>query len=220
MLRSRSRFRYTLEEDIPLSTSLRDLSFVVVDTETTGFQVEKEDRLIEIGAVGIEHLQVKEETAFQSYINPHRSIPATIEQLTHITNDHVDDAPAAKEVIKDFFQYVETTCTPCLVGHNIGFDVTVFKQELKRAGYKIKKPKVIDTLDLIHTVRPLLKGKDLEEYADIFQTPLVDRHTAKGDALTTAYLFCELVNQLGKRGYHTWGDLLQITESKHRRKYL
>lgn len=194
--------------EIPLSTSLEDLTFIVYDTETTGFQVASVDRLIEIGAVTVKGFHVEEQDTYQTYINPNRHISQEITELTSITNKRVESSPEAGEAIADFFDWVEAREAACLIGHYVSFDNLVLKSELKREKLALKNLNTLDTLDLIGVIAPSYDMRDLERYAMAFGTRIYQRHSAVGDALTTAFLFVELLYQCSQRGFKTWGDLL------------
>lgn len=199
--------------DIPLATELEDLRFVVFDTETTGFHVSSIDRLIEIGAVPVKGFQVYDKEYFQTYVNPKRQISREISELTSITDEKVENAPESHEAILQFFDFVESWETVCLVGHYVSFDSLVIKSELKRAKTTVKNIYTIDTLDLIGVISPSYDMRDLERYAKIFGTRIYERHSALGDALTTAYLFVELLWHFKQRGYQTWGELMERSNS-------
>ncbi|MFY2156595.1 PolC-type DNA polymerase III [Cytobacillus firmus] len=203
-------------ETIPLSTPLEDLSFIVFDTETTGFQVSAADRIIEIGAVPVKGFQVQEKDLFQTYVNPKRQISREIKELTSITDELVKDAPQALEAIQSFFEYVESREAVCLIGHYVSFDALAIKSEFKREKFALKNFLTIDTLDLIGFIAPSYDMRDLERYAMAFGTRIYDRHRAAGDALTTAYLFVELLFQFQQRGHKTWGELIKATDSQMR----
>lgn len=199
--------------DIPLATELEDLRFVVFDTETTGFHVSSIDRLIEIGAVPVKGFQVYDKEYFQTYVNPKRQISREISELTSITDEKVENAPESHEAILQFFDFVESWETVCLVGHYVTFDSLVIKSELKHAKTTVKNIYTIDTLDLIGVISPSYDMRDLERYAKIFGTRIYERHSALGDALTTAYLFVELLWHFKQRGYQTWGELMERSNS-------
>ena len=74
---------YELDRKPSLKTPLDELSFTVFDTETTGFAIGANDRLIEIGAVHVENLKVTDKV-FQTFVNPNRLIPPNIIKLTNI----------------------------------------------------------------------------------------------------------------------------------------
>ena len=203
-------------EMIPLSTPIDELNFIVFDTETTGFQVATTDRLIEIGAVPVSGLKVNEDDRFQTYVNPTRQISREIIELTSISNEIAAESPVAIDAISQFFDYVESHEAVCLVGHYVSFDAVVLKSELKREKMALKKLFTIDTLDLIGFIAPSYDMRDLERYAMAFGTRIYDRHSAIGDALTTAYLFTELLQQFKDRGFSTWGELINATDSQMR----
>ncbi|SEN50397.1 DNA polymerase-3 subunit epsilon [Mesobacillus persicus] len=198
-------------QSIPLSTSIEDLTFVVFDTETTGFNVGADDRLIEIGAVTIRGLEVYEDECFQTYVNPQRNISQEIIDLTSITPEKVENAPEAIEAINEFFEFIKLREAVSLVGHYVSFDSLVLKNELKRANRSLKGMQAIDTLDLIGHIAPSYDMRDLERYSMAFGTRIYERHNALGDARTTAYLFTELLRLFKDRGGSTWGDLINVT---------
>jgi DNA polymerase III subunit epsilon len=203
-------------ETIPLSTPVEKLDFVVFDTETTGFQVATIDRIIEIGAVPIKGLEVLEFDTFQTYVNPNREIPQETIELTSISNEQVEAAPQALEAMMSFFDFVQSREAVCLVGHYVSFDVLALKSEFNREKLALKKIMTIDTLDLIGYIAPSYDMRDLERYAMAFGTRIYDRHSGLGDALTTAFLFTELLWQFKNRGYSTWGELIKATDSQMR----
>lgn len=205
----RSQLPYQLSQPLQLDTKLSDISFTVFDTETTGFSIDANDRLIEIGAVQIDQLEVTDRT-FQTFTNPSRLIPEHISDLTSIEQHHVDQAPTSFEAIKSYFQFVEENQSYGWIGHHPQFDTKVIQKELQRANHIYKQPSTFDTFELIQQILPYADRLDLEEYADLFGTPIFERHRALGDALTTAHLFVELIKRLEKQGVVTLSDLLRI----------
>ena len=207
MLFKKKSFEYQLNNLIPLSTPLKELSCTVIDMETTGFSIGKNDRLIEIGAASIVNGNIQNET-FHTYIDPKRDIPVEITRLTGIDDQKVNNAPEATNGISSLFRFIENNKSSCIIGHYVDFDLFVLKRELSREKLSFSKPKAIDTLDLIQFLYPTWDTKDLNEYAKIFNVPVFSRHTAIGDALTTAHLYRVLINEFEEKGYSTWGDLL------------
>ena len=109
--------------------------YVVVDIETTGGWAAS-DRVIEIGAVRIRNHEVIDH--WHSLINPQRSIPASITQLTGITNAMVKDAPAFCDVADQFLTFMEE----CIfVAHNVNFDYGFLAQEFNRIERRFRFPK-------------------------------------------------------------------------------
>lgn len=205
-----------LDETLPLATPIEEVSFTIFDTETTGFQVATTDRLIEIGAVQMKGFKVLEQNTFQTYVKPNRDIPSIITELTGITEEKVKRAPEPLEAITAYFDFIERNNSAAIVGHYVAFDEMVLRQEIRRAKQVFKKPKLIDTLNVIGFLSPSWDMRDLERYAMAFGTRIYERHSALGDALTTAYLFSELLQQFVDRGYKTWGELIKYSDVETR----
>ncbi|RKD71177.1 DNA polymerase-3 subunit epsilon [Sinobaca qinghaiensis] len=202
---------YQLNNELPLNTPLKELGFTVFDTETTGFAVGSKDRMIEIGAVQVEGLEVTDHT-FQTYVNPERDIPASIQTLTGIKPSDVEGAPLALEAIESFYQFIEQYDSGGWVGHYLDFDIMVLKKELGRHKLTFDEPTYIDTLDVIGYLNPSWDMRDLSHYAIQFGSKIFERHSALGDAQTTAHLLVELLHHIGDRGKLTLGDLIEITK--------
>lgn len=215
----KNKLEYSLAQKPPLNTKIRDLNFVVFDTETTGFAIGSKDRLIEIGAVKVKGLEVTDET-FHSYVNPERTIPPEITELTGVHNHHVENAPKSLEVIESFFQFIEDCESTGWVGHYLSFDIMVLKKELQRNKVTFEQPLYIDTLDILGFLAPSWDIRDLEDYARSFSTKIFERHSAIGDALTTAHLYVELLRYLEDRGKTTLADLIEVTEANSEKRVL
>ncbi|PRO65360.1 3'-5' exonuclease [Alkalicoccus urumqiensis] len=210
MFWKRKQLPHRLIEEMPLNTPIKDLRFTVFDTEATGFAVGGQDRLIEIGAVQVEGLEVTDHT-FQTYVNPGRSIPPEITELTGISAADTATAPLSLEAVNNFFAFAASHKSCAWAGHYLAFDITVLKKELQRAKASFQDPMYIDTLDLIGFLAPSRDMRDLQHYALDFGTPVYGRHSALGDALTTAHLLVELLRYIEDRGRTTLGDLRDIT---------
>jgi DNA polymerase III subunit epsilon len=201
-------------DSIPMNQKIEDINFVVFDTETTGFRVNAGDRLLEIGAVKVEGYNVKDQVTFQTFSNPNRLISQEISDLTGIQSKDVEEAPPAEDAIRGFFDFLRENKADCLAGHYVSFDELVLKSELKRIGSNLQMAPSIDTLNLIGYLAPSYDMRDLERYAQLFGTRMYPRHRAVNDALTTAYLFVELLELLRDRKVDTWGELLRVSRGR------
>ena len=81
---------------------LKDATYVVFDIETTGFS-QTYDEIIEIGAHKVKGGIISE--TFSTFINPGRSIPNKITELTSITDEMVKDAPGIVEALNNFMEF-------------------------------------------------------------------------------------------------------------------
>lgn len=179
---------------------LLDKTFVVFDTETTGFHPYGGDELLSIGAVVVENGQVCYHKTFFEWINPKRSIPFEIQELLHITDAEVADAPNAMEVIRNFIQFIGPAC---LVAHNLEFDLHFLNRHLTlNCKEKIRNP-AIDTLPLAYHMFPTLPSHNLDTLLTSFHIQMRRRHHALDDAVMTAELFVEFIQCLDERGIHS-----------------
>lgn len=209
MFWKKKKLTYELQQSLHLDTPLRKMNFTVFDTETTGFAIGANDRMIEIGAVQVEGFEVTDHT-FQTFVNPLREIPENIVELTSIQQSQVDTAPASLEAIESYFAFIERNKSAGWVGHHVSFDEMVIKKELGRQKCTFETPTSFDTMHIINYLDPTGEQQDLEQYAQLFGTEVFERHRALGDALTTAHVFTALLKKLEQQGVHTLADLLRI----------
>ena len=118
---------------------------IVLDTETTGFDPETGDRLVEIGAVElIRHMPTGEQ--YHQYINPERSVPEEAIQVHGLKDDFLRDKPVFKQVAQDFLDFIGDSK---LVIHNAAFDMKFLNAELRWLDMpQIDYSRAIDTLDI------------------------------------------------------------------------
>ena len=167
-----------------------DSTFVVVDTETTG-GTPGHDRVIEIGAVKVRNGQVIDR--FSQLINPERSIPWKITQLTGISTAMVFDQPLASEVLPSFVEFLGDGV---FVAHNRTFDERFINAELNRLGLGPMHNRMLCTLRLARRVLRGLRSKGLSSLADHYQIKISNRHRALGDADATAIVLNRLIESL------------------------
>ena len=117
------------------------------DTETTGLDFNKGDRVVEIGAVEIIGRN-KTGELYQTYLNPDgKEMSEGAVEITNITNEQLKDAPKFKEVVDEFIKFVKGAE---LVIHNAEFDIGFINHELKLIDHEVKDIRdicsVFDTL--------------------------------------------------------------------------
>ena len=159
---------------------------VVFDIETTGLDFEKCE-ITEIGAVKIEYGKVTEK--FSSFVKTNEPIPLEVQNLTHITNEMIADAPNIDVVINKFYEW----CKGCvLCGHNaIGFDIKF----IKKAGEKVNlnfDNDIVDTMLIARQSSLKLKNYKLGTIVDALGLTLEGAHRAYNDAYATAQVLLEL----------------------------
>ena len=102
---------------------------IVLDTETTGLEVEKGHRIIEIGGVVMNGRKKTSET-FHVYINPQRKIDKEAQAVHGISNEDLQDKPIFSEIAEDLLEFIDGST---LVIHNADFDVGFLDAEFRIA---------------------------------------------------------------------------------------
>lgn len=127
---------------------------IVFDTETTGFKPSEGHRMVEIGALEIEHY-VPTGRTFHYYINPERDIPEEVVAIHGIDNEKVKDCPTIAEIIGDWIEFVGDAD---LVAHNAPFDIRFLNAEYAHCGLPNVTNTVIDTLEIARKKFPGAKN--------------------------------------------------------------
>ncbi len=118
---------------------------VVLDTETTGFDPDSGDRIVEIGAVELMG-HVATGRTYHQYINPERSMPEEAFQVHGLGDEFLRDKPKFAEIGRAFVDFIGDAN---LVIHNASFDIKFLNAELKWMGLpQIPWERAIDTLDM------------------------------------------------------------------------
>jgi DNA polymerase-3 subunit epsilon len=186
----------------PSPEALGDLSYVVVDTETTGGRAWSGDRITEIAAVVVRNGEIVE--LFETLVNPQRSIPPFVTRLTNITWDMVKDAPTFARVAPDVMRVLEGNV---FVAHNAMFDWRFLTSELTRSTGRKLGGRRLCTVRIARKVLPQLSRRSLDQVARYYGVEIRGRHRAGGDALATAKCLLRMFSDLADRGCDTWGDL-------------
>lgn len=170
-----------------------DADFVVFDIETTGFSPVN-NRIIEIGAVKVQHGEIRER--FSSFVNPDVPIPFEIEKLTGINDSMVMEAPMIDKVLPQFLDF----CKDCvLVAHNAGFDMSFIMENCRRLGYPDQFT-YVDTVGIARILLPNQAKHTLDAVAKTMGVSLENHHRAVDDAEATAHIFVKFIPRLQENG--------------------
>lgn len=116
---------------------------IVLDTETTGLDAGKGDRLVEIGCVELVD-GVATGRTFHAYFNPEREVPEEAAKVHGLTTEFLQDKPLFAEKAKEFLDFIGDAR---LVIHNAKFDMPFVNMELALAGFSpLSMERVTDTL--------------------------------------------------------------------------
>ena len=195
---------------------LRDLSYVVVDVETTGGSPQAGHRVTEIAAVTVEGGEVR--GVYETLVNPERGIPPEIMRLTGITWEMVRDKAPFRSVADDV---VAALGGRVFVAHNVAFDWRFVSHEIERASGHVVEGRRLCTVRLARKLLPQLRSRSLGYVADWYgATKFAEtyfegrhgtgrpwRHSAAGDAVATAHCLLRLLGDAEGHGVRTWGEL-------------
>lgn len=164
------------------------MEYAIVDIETTGSYAAG-NQITEIAVVIHNGKHVLEK--FQSLVNPLSPIPFHIQALTGITNEMVEDAPAFQELAPTIYNLLHKRV---FVAHNVNFDYSFIVEELKKAGFNWRAPKLC-TVRLSRKIIPYQSSYSLGKLCQNLGIVIHDRHRAMGDAEATVTLFEKLIRE-------------------------
>ena len=172
---------------------------IVLDTETTGLEVEQGHRIIEVGAVTLEDRKRKD-LHFHSYLNPQRSIDEEAEKVHGLSMERLANEPEFSEIAESFLEFVEGNV---LVIHNAGFDIGFLNAELKRASSNYPAlEEICEIEDTLVMARSKFPGQrnSLDALANRFEISGYDRsfHGALLDANILADVYIHLTGGQSK----------------------
>ncbi|SHJ44293.1 PolC-type DNA polymerase III [Tepidibacter formicigenes] len=178
-------------------------NFVVFDIETTGFSA-KNDRITEIGAVKIKNFEIVDR--FSVLVNPEKSIPYKVQELTGITNDMVKNEPTIEKIMPEFLEFIKGSV---LVAHNADFDIGFIKENCNRLSLEFNN-RFIDTIALAKELLPNLKRYKLNIVAKELNVSLENHHRAVDDAEATSEIFIKFLDMLKEKGVSTLNQVNEI----------
>lgn len=188
-----------------LGTPLADVTFCVVDLETTGGNA-AECGITEIGAVKLRGGECL--GTFQTLVNPGCAIPPEITVLTGITEAMVYPAPRIESVLPALLEFIGDAV---IVGHNVRFDLSFLQAALERD----QRPRLTNTsIDTVALARRLVRDEvpncKLGTLAERLRLDHRPNHRALDDALTTGDLLHVLIERAGGLGVTGLDDLLVL----------
>tara|TARA_B100001996_G_scaffold200411_1_gene153402 strand:+ start:638 stop:1294 length:657 start_codon:yes stop_codon:yes gene_type:complete len=166
---------------------------VVLDTETTGLNVESGHKIIEIGCVEILNRNITS-NIFHEYINPLREIDEEAIEVHGITNDKLKDKPIFADIYKKFIEYLSNS--PLII-HNASFDLGFLKSEFELSNNNShlleKDREVLDTLKIAREKFPG-KRNSLDALCSRYEVDNTDRnyHGALLDAKLLANVYLKM----------------------------
>lgn len=166
---------------------------IILDTETTGLDTRRGDRVIEIGCVEIVN-RIPTGREYHVFINPQRDVPAEAQAVHGLTTEFLADKPLFRDVAASFLEFIDGAP---LVIHNANFDIGFLNFELDLAGHApLAFDRVVDTLSLArrkHPAGPNTLDALCKRYA-IDNSKRI-KHGALMDSLLLAEVYVELLGE-------------------------
>lgn len=182
------------------SITIEETRFVVLDTETTGFDYEN-DRILCIGALVLQNGIISVQNSLEIYLQQDHYDKSTA-QIHGILRDFILQRPTELEALQQFLAFLGDSI---IIAHHTIFDVTMINKALERNSLPPLTNKTLDTAHLYKKTlikSHLFERKDhytLDDLADKFDISKKDRHTALGDAYITAIAFLKIVKKLREK---------------------
>ncbi|HEX2063680.1 MAG TPA: DEDD exonuclease domain-containing protein, partial [Acidimicrobiales bacterium] len=188
-----------------LGTPLHEVTFVVVDLETTG-TAPAQCAITEVGAVKMKGGVCLGK--LQTLVNPGAPIPPAITYLTGITEAMVLPAPPIEAVLPSLLEFVGDAV---VLGHNVRFDLRFLQAALERTGRPALANRWADTCGLARRlVGEEVRDCRLSTLAQHFGVAHRPTHRALDDALATADVFHCLLERAASFGVLALDDLLEL----------
>jgi DNA polymerase III subunit epsilon len=187
-----------MKEKNSLDYPLYDLPVTVFDLETTGFNPEKGDKIISIGAVKMIGSRIIENEEFYSLVKTDTPIPKEVSRLTNISDEQLMTAPDASEVLMQFFSFIGSSV---LVAHHAKHE-QAFMMKISSDLLRTKfEHRIIDTSFLIRLCKPVFHPMPLEQICYECGIEVNDRHHALADAKMAAQLWSFYLGKAQEKGY-------------------
>ena len=184
-----------------------DTTYCVLDLETTGLAF-RTDKITEVGIMKIKNGKVID--SFGCFVNPEKSIPPEVVEVTHITDEMVKDAETIEQVFPKILEFIGDSV---LVAHNADFDIPFLKYHGKLLGYDLDNT-YLDTLRLSKALFPEFKKYKLGIIAEKLGIKVEVAHRALDDVDTTVKVFNIMLNMLKEKGAKTIDDIDIVTDNE------
>ncbi|WEG11796.1 exonuclease domain-containing protein [Pullulanibacillus sp. KACC 23026] len=199
----RQLLKETHQKRLALETPLQNVTFILLDTETTGFNADSDD------IFAFSATKTKMGKPYESYstlIKPSQPIPDAIQALTGINQEDVRFAPSMEDILPKLLQFLTDGI---ILGYHIAFDLTFLNAYLK-ANNQRRLPH--QSFELRQLIEKLYQQSfpTLDDALAFFNIPCEKRHTAEGDVKAMADLWSKLYDRFQELHLATLYDLYAL----------
>lgn len=203
-----SLFQRKADTSLPIGKT----RFVVLDTETTGLNVQS-DKLLSIAAIGVVDGQMNMADYFDCFVS--QDVKTGESAPVHgILRKDIQHGLTEQEAMQQVLAFCRDSV---IVGQHIGFDVAMLNAALAKMDCGKLLNKTLDTAKMAARVEKPFQsyhlvmqegGFGLDDLCKRYNIPVQERHTAAGDVYITGVLFLKLLARLRQRGIFSIGELL------------
>lgn len=185
---------------VPAKTPVEALRFIVLDAETSGFNVGS-DRLLSLATVPVRASRIPL-GEIRSWLFRQDTVPLNAATAIHgIMPAEAAGGESEETILRELLPELTGAV---VVGHHVGFDLAMLAEATRRHfGLRLRNPSLDTATFAMHSVEafartayPGQRPPTLDELCSHCEVPIMDRHTAPGDAYTTAELFLVLCARL------------------------
>jgi DNA polymerase-3 subunit epsilon len=210
-----SRPQRTVPGWAALDLPWRQAEFVVVDLETTGLHLRRDD-IVSYGAVLVREGRVLAGRHVYGLVRPRRGLSESSIMVHGLRTVDLVDAPPLKDCVRRLTGLLDGRV---LVAHAAWVEQAFLNRAFAEHGTRLRGP-IVDTAALAREARVALAGREgepsLERLARGLKLPVHTPHHALGDALTTAGVFLALVSRLDLQEPQTVKNLQSISRRQSR----
>lgn len=197
---------FDAKSKIPSRDSLlKEVRFVVLDTETTGLDIKK-DTVLSIGAIAVEHQEIIIKESLELIVYNEDKIENDAILIHGILPTDSKEGIQAKEALETFIDFLGNSV---IVAHHTGFDMAMLNKSIRAFypsfnlyNYDLDTAQMAMKIDNVSPGKQVIDKRKytLDALCSRYDIEVVERHTAWGDAYSTALLFLKLVHILEERG--------------------
>lgn len=189
-----------------MKKTIEEQSFCIVDIETNGSNAKKGFQIIELGAVKYENGKIIDK--FESLVYA-KEIPPYVQEVTKINPKMLEMAPRLEKVLIDFKMFLGDDV---FLAHDIKFDYTFISDSFEKYDLGKLLNRKICTIDLAkRTIKAEKYG--LSSLKEVLNINIDNHHRAYYDALTTAIVFEECLNNIDSSSIKSVEELIDFSKS-------
>ena len=193
--------------NVKINQTLKDSTYCVFDLETTGTSF-RTDSITEVGIMKVKNGEVIDQ--FETFVNPGRHIPDKVQEITHITDEMVKDAPTIDEVLPKVLEFFGDSI---LVAHNANFDTSFIRYACEQRNIPFENT-YLDTLALAKVLYPDFTKYKLGIIAEKLGIKVENAHRALDDVNTTVQVFNKMCKELEDLKIKNLHEIDEISDGK------